>query len=506
MLLISEKEGDYEQAVTMNGIEVCDLPTLPLDYNSPAFLHPLSGWNLNIVERYKISELFYDNAVKFTVAKDSLLNFVLIVPADIEVAAELTKAKTQLKIKSTSSKLNEFNENFLKEKKLLHMNVVVLRELISPGTYIIRIGTHDEAQQGNGVPLEAFPYCESIQMQLAVNPLEPQQLDDEEGCGHVSELDTKMAFDSLRKGTLYFDTQEVFMDTTFANFEERGEGPFFFFFQIDYDMRQEGAISLVLSRYSDDKTNFIEKKVFSLQEGQSQIFDTIDEGVYVLSVQTIMNKAGKFGSRAMKLRGGDPAMYLPACVQINYSYFITSVHNGDAPQFNNPFEMFMHIMGMGPQVNVGNENSTTFQDRQQLHSEFRDKGVLSCEYQDIPKVLSNFLEFDQSWAFKMSENNFDVTDVIAEEHSIIRVFSQTRSSKNNLNVFLYDGSRYKNVLGYSEGSRQQKSFVSALPGQRNAYRLKLLYDSLDEADTCPLFDMRVAVKESANIVSENMVC
>ena len=45
-----------------------------------------------------------------------------------------------------------------------------------------------------------------------------------------------------------------------------------------------------------------------------------------------------------------------------------------------------------------------------------------------------------------------------------------------------------------------------LKPQQRAYRLKLEYESLDENDACPTFELRVGIKPMDEVVSENFRC
>lgn len=40
----------------------------------------------------------------------------------------------------------------------------------------------------------------------------------------------------------------------------------------------------------------------------------------------------------------------------------------------------------------------------------------------------------------------------------------------------------KNLIGYTQPSHSEKEFSLALKAQKKAYKLKIVYDSLDESD------------------------
>lgn len=112
-LLIKENITDSDIKVTIEGAQVCNLPTFPQEWNAPPYLHPLSGYSLQKVEKYRGNEILATGAIKFTVTKPSMLAVALESPPGMSIYAELIKTKTTLKIKSTSGMLNRFDNNFL---------------------------------------------------------------------------------------------------------------------------------------------------------------------------------------------------------------------------------------------------------------------------------------------------------------------------------------------------------------------------------------------------------
>ena len=51
-----------------------------------------------------------------------------------------------------------------------------------------------------------------------------------------------------------------------------------------------------------------------------------------------------------------------------------------------------------------------------------------------------------------------------------------------------------------------KSLSVVLTARRRAYRMKIIYAFLDENDTCPMYDLTVALKPLKDIITENLVC
>jgi hypothetical protein len=64
-----------------------------------------------------------------------------------------------------------------------------------------------------------------------------------------------------------------------ASIDATGDkGPFLVYFQLDYDMRQEGAWAVVLSSYDKDANTFKEIGLFTLQENQATVIQVVEKG------------------------------------------------------------------------------------------------------------------------------------------------------------------------------------------------------------------------------------
>jgi hypothetical protein len=46
-------------------VELCSLPALPDSFNGPGFLHPLSGYTLQMEQKFRLAELLESTAVNF---------------------------------------------------------------------------------------------------------------------------------------------------------------------------------------------------------------------------------------------------------------------------------------------------------------------------------------------------------------------------------------------------------------------------------------------------------
>jgi hypothetical protein len=47
------QEGDFD--IVVEEVELCSLPALPEDFNGPGYLHPLSGNQLQITEKFRLA-------------------------------------------------------------------------------------------------------------------------------------------------------------------------------------------------------------------------------------------------------------------------------------------------------------------------------------------------------------------------------------------------------------------------------------------------------------------
>ena len=65
-----------------------------------------------------------------------------------------------------------------------------------------------------------------------------------------------MAFDEFKHGNLTYQVSANTVDVTYLDLKSSGEGPFMFFFEIQYDPRILGVVALSLSKYDTDTSTF----------------------------------------------------------------------------------------------------------------------------------------------------------------------------------------------------------------------------------------------------------
>ena len=69
-----------------------------------------------------------------------------------------------------------------------------------------------------------------------------------------------------------------------------------------------------------------------------------------------------------------------------------------------------------------------------------------------------------------------------QEPSLVKILIIPTNPLNNLNAFLYTDSKMNNLITYTEPTHDEKYLYTTLNAQAKAYKLKLVYDSIDEAD------------------------
>lgn len=140
-----------------------------------------------------------------------------------------------------------------------------------------------------------------------------------------------------------------------------------------------------------------------------------------------------------------------------------------------------------------------------MRNEFSDLLSPTCNYEELPKSFpATETGFDITYNLMFQEKVFDVVDVLVEEDSVLKVFANVPNPKNNVNIFLYDKADMKNLIVYTLPQHSEKEFTAVLKAQRKPFKLKIVYDSLDESDNCPTFQLRVGLKPIRLVASDNL--
>lgn len=99
-----------------------------------------------------------------------------------------------------------------------------------------------------------------------------------------------MAFDEVKEGKLTYSAGSNMVDVAYLDTKAQGEGPFIFFFQIQYDPRISGILGISLSEYDNERTVFSQAALWRTpQEGVVQLMASVRSGTLAVGIQTLSN-------------------------------------------------------------------------------------------------------------------------------------------------------------------------------------------------------------------------
>lgn len=132
--------------------------------------------------------------------------------------------------------------------------MIQLREFLDAGAYMIKLQATEAAAAGTRV----MPRCEAYQLGLTVTPHSKAvaAYREDEGCPDSQYVPEHLSFDEAKGGSLAYPVMESSTDVAYIDLASSGEGPFVFFFQIQYDPRVAGVIGLSLSAYDAETARF----------------------------------------------------------------------------------------------------------------------------------------------------------------------------------------------------------------------------------------------------------
>ena len=59
------------------------------------------------------------------------------------------------------------------------------------------------------------------------------------------------------------------------------------YFQLEYDVRQEGPLAVVLFKYDKTHSSFEQANLYEAYDGQSTLLQVVPKGTYAISIQSI---------------------------------------------------------------------------------------------------------------------------------------------------------------------------------------------------------------------------
>jgi len=108
-----------------------------------------------------------------------------------------------------------------------------------------------------------MPRCEAYVIGLSINPISTsaEEIFGEE-CLDTHFVPEHMEFDKPKSGKLSYPVSESVVDVAYIDLKSDGEGPFLFYFTINYDPRVIGLIGLSLHKYDTEKSTFTQSALY----------------------------------------------------------------------------------------------------------------------------------------------------------------------------------------------------------------------------------------------------
>jgi len=211
------------------------------------------------------------------------VTFYLEVPEGLRAEAALVRVKGTHTTKMATEDLNKGDVTFLRQEGgFRHRGVIQLREFLDPGAYMIKL----QGQEAVGGGARVMPRCEAYQIGLSISPImESAAFAENEDCLDSHYLPEHLAFDEVQGGRLAYPVSESTVDVAYIDFKGDGEGPFLFFFQIQYDPQVLGVMGLSLSKHDSETSAFNQAALYrSPQDGVTQILAVVEAGTYAVGI------------------------------------------------------------------------------------------------------------------------------------------------------------------------------------------------------------------------------
>lgn len=177
------------------------------------------------------------------------------VPEGLRAEAQLVKLHGTHSTTVASEDLNHMDETFLRQEGgFQHRAVVQFREFLDAGEYQIKVQAFDRP----GVHSRVMPRCEAYQVHVVADPLYKQHAHSHLGdeCPRDQFIPEHLVYDEVKNGSLAYPLRENTVDVAYIDLKADGEGPFLFFFEVQYDVQIAGVVGLSLSQYDQEKVVF----------------------------------------------------------------------------------------------------------------------------------------------------------------------------------------------------------------------------------------------------------
>lgn len=294
---------------TMEALQLCPTPSMPTHLNTVGNLHPLSG---DIIDTYipaSIRSLDSGSRIIFKLDSAALVTAYVETPEDVPVALSIENEGGVEKSVALSSDQDSHHSNFLAQKGFKKRKVALLREFLSEGSYVIQVKSVTSENTEESFDIKEV-LCDQFTLGLTVSPTTSakhkwlQDTTDTAECETTEEMPKQLAVGALTKGS--FNLEMTTMVSTVSYFDlnskagiKMQEGPFMVYFQLDYDMHQEGPLAVVLFKFDKGAGTFEELGLFESQDGQSMIFKIVEKGTYAVSIQSIASTSQKFTQKGL---------------------------------------------------------------------------------------------------------------------------------------------------------------------------------------------------------------
>ena len=159
----SDIGGNPDFEVVVEEVELCNIPSLPDNFNGPGFIHQLSGNSYEAESKYRLTELLEGTAVKFKIEETSLISFYLGLPEGLRADALVERVQGTYSTRVSSEDLNKGDESFLRQQGgFQHRAVIQVREFLEPGEYMIKM----QAKEATSTSVKVMPRCEAYSLGL----------------------------------------------------------------------------------------------------------------------------------------------------------------------------------------------------------------------------------------------------------------------------------------------------------------------------------------------------
>jgi hypothetical protein len=98
----------------VQSLELCNLPSLPNDFNGPGLLNRLAGNTLQFTNKYRVSEILDGGFIKFDLPESSLVTVYLEMPESLQADALLERVNGEHETLASTKDLNKYDETFLR--------------------------------------------------------------------------------------------------------------------------------------------------------------------------------------------------------------------------------------------------------------------------------------------------------------------------------------------------------------------------------------------------------